>query len=462
MNTYLVNFELMGYKTITLEEATEMDSSNIIIFIDTDVNNSIKDYYNRIKELIISRNRVILVTIGEDKNEVGKALGALMCSYNKYDIYSVESKEIIDSNYIEIIKERTPGYTEVCTFVGGEITAYSEISTILLGIESLVSEGNIEGLGVFLEQHMNSIEHLTSILDSMKQIVEESNSQELASTIENLKKEVEDYKERVVNTENSIIKLESENKTLASNLEAYKRKLQEEIENAESLKGTQSDTEHMVIKEYKETNTSIIKCKTQRIIYFKEISRIPYINSMVLALMTRIKMQCKVRLLIYDNNNSLDIYRPLTGIDTKEYMSKRELYSGNKEVMLIVEPNQAILKDILEYSKEPNDVVIIYDRMKKKENLVSGNNVHKFYVMNSSFDYKQSKNIFNITDKSSIITMSRSIGKDVLDIPTIEQYQEATEASKKSKYFKLVTAISKKLLIDSILQKVRFKDIIKK
>lgn len=459
MHTYLVGLNVIGYKTITLDEVNSIANSTIIIVTYND-ESKVGDYYDKVKELLTSSNRVILITVGETCN-VSESLISLMCSYRKYDIYNVMDKNIIDNEYIQTIIDRKPEYIEASTYLGGKYTGYSEINSILLGIESLVEQGDIEGLKDFIETHMNSIENLTTIIDSMKQSVEECNSTELVNEIKELTAQLTQYKNKVDTVEMNMSKLLEEKQSMQENLVKCKEQLKKEQLTVEELQTAQLNggAGGPIIREYTEINTSLIKCKTQKVLYFKEVSKIPYINSMILALMARIKIKCKVKLLIYDNNSSIPMYSPLTAIDTKEYLSKRELYCGKKEVVLISEPNSIILTDILQYSNDPNTIVIIYDRMKKKENLVSGNNIYKFFVLNSNSEYNRVANSLNITDKSTVIAQSKIQGVNALDIPYIKDYANCTESGKSSKYFKAISTVANKPLIESILKQIRFDSI---
>ena len=462
MARYTVNHDIAesDRREITDEELTLGEQGLVVVVLDKSTNDQLYSYYNKVLELILSKNRLILIMVGSESN-IRKPICTLMCSYRCYDMYSVDSVNIIDKDYIENLESRESSYEEVQTFIGGDITAYSDLNTIFLGIENLVNEGNIQGLKVFLEQHISSVGSFTEVIDYMRRVVDSVNSGELQTKIKELKQVLE-YTKRDLETKHREHKeAETENMKLKEDLVSSQKELTRAIAKTEELQN-QSAPKATVIKTYTEINTALIKCKTKIVIYFKEVSRIPYINSLVLALIESIKIRkIRVKLVIYDNKSSLSsVYKPLNVIGSAEYMSKRESFAGKTEVFVVVEPNAIILDDILTHNTPAYDVVVIYDRMKQANDIVTGNNVHKFFVINSSKDFNEVQSILKITDKSAIITRPDSrIGTEVLDIPKIEGYSGLTGTSKMSKYMKIATAISKKPLVSTITDRVRLSTI---
>ena len=64
--------------------------------------------------------------------------------------------------------------SEVQAYIGGDVTAYSDMSTILFGIESLVEEGNIDGLKNYVEDRILSIEKLTVTLNNIEAVTSDA------------------------------------------------------------------------------------------------------------------------------------------------------------------------------------------------------------------------------------------------------------------------------------------------
>ena len=176
------------------------------------------------------------------------------------------------------------------------------------------------------------------------------------------------------------------------------------------------------------------------------------------------KKKLKCKLLIYDSQSELyKAYDPLTIFNGSEYINLKGTLISTTKQFVVSEPNPSILQDIL-MSDQCFDVVVIYDRMKGIKDIVSGNNVTKFFVMNSKHDYEKLKPVLKIPDTSNIITsIGSSIGKSkdgtidkqLLDIPTISNYHMATDSAKTAKYIKLATSINNTALIDTIIKKSR-------
>lgn len=445
MDKYIVNYNIQGLlrKQITDKELTEGEDNLVVVVLDKSTNDQLYTYYNRIRDIILSKNKVILIIVGEE-SDISKPISMLMGAYRKYDIYKVESLDYVDSSYIDEINEHTPTYEEVQLYIGGDITAYFELNTILLEIDKFIKNMDTEGLIDFLEKNIISVSKFTDVVDYMKQIVDSVYTEKLR-----VEQEIANMDMRIKDAEIKNTKLESELETAKATLERYKK---------------QETNGAPIIKTYQELNLLLINYKVKTVIYFKEISQIPYINSMVSALFDYLKsLHYRAKLLIYDNRFGMSaLYKPLNVIGGAEYNLKADDYAGKVEKLVIVEPVQKILEDVLTYGSNTNeyyDVVIIYDRMKQPNDLVAGNNVYKFYVLNSNKDFKETQAISSISDKSSIITRSdidiEKIGTDVLDIPKINGYNKDTDYAKLAKYIKAVTTISNKPLLNTILDKSR-------
>lgn len=465
MAVYLINHAIEGIKTkdINDEELIKGNDNTIVLVLGKEQNDQLIPYYKGVADILVSRNRLIAVSIGDECN-IAKAIFNLMASHRNYNIYNVNSREVIDREYIDAIINRDPTFDEVQTFVGSDITAYSDISVIVMGIQSLIREGDIEGLKSFLERHLMTIYKFPEVVDYMKYLVDISNSGDLEDRLNELRNLVDKYKAELFEKDEKCRQLEEDNQKIKWELNKIKGEYSLLKNKAEELE-KQAATVGPAIRTYNEINTSLIKCRTSIILYFKEISKIPYINSFVTMLLEILKTRkLRVKLLIYDIANGLSgLYRPLNVVGSEEYMMKREAFKTSVEKFVVVEPNPVILNDILTYSAEPYDVVIIYDRMKQVKDLVVGNNVAKFYVINSLKDYNEACNIFGAIDKSFVITRPYSrIGKEVLDIPTIENYSNLTDGAKIARYSKLMTSVSNKPLVETILEKSRIAALLKK
>ncbi len=114
-------------------------------------------------------------------------------------------------------------------------------------------------------------------------------------------------------------------------------------------------------------------------------------------------------------------------VDSAAFESNKAVLLNKTPKFVVTEPAPQILKDILQSINPQFDVLIIYDRMKQATDLVEGNNVYKFWVVNSFNDYNTTKNLFKIDRTDTIITSPASrIAPDVIDIPRIKAYEAET------------------------------------
>ena len=100
--------------------------------------------------------------------------------------------------------------------------------------------------------------------------------------------------------------------------------------------------------------------------------------------------------------------------------------------------------------------------MRENTDIVSGNNVTKFYVINSSVDYRELAPILKIPDTSHVITHAHSTITDYktheqkfLDIPFITGFNTLTDSAKTNKYLKAITQLTKEPLVTTIFKKAR-------
>ena len=471
MIRYIINENLHGFQKASINDTTFAEENNnvIVILIDKSCEQNTGNYYRLIDKCLRNHNRVILVSVADD-NKLFKPLASLMTTFSAYDIYEVADRNALTAKFIEKVEKRNPDYNEVQTFIGGDVTAYSDLNNILYGIESIINEGNIESLKAFIEEHMGSIENLTFTINNMKKTCDIFNSDELIDEINKLKKNIEDENKKVEELSKSIedTKLDRDKYKAAS--ENLQIKLNGMQDTNEQLK-MQNETAGSVIHTYKDVNTQMLKCRAKIILYFKEISYIPYMNSLITNIMQVLEMQgYSNKLLIYDSTAGIyDMYKPIQIITGKEFDSQKDTLVNKTPKFVVAEPNQMILESIL-LSERCFDVVVIYDRMKGYTDIVSGNNVTKFYVINSAHDFDSVSAKLKLLDTSFLIThVNSSLPKDqkrnlkrtgeglptFLDIPYIEDYSKSTESAKVSKYLKLKTQQSKLPLVNTILEKSR-------
>lgn len=458
MDKLIVGHKVFGYDTVNVKDPKLVESKTeveLVIVTSALSNEPLKDYYKAVVNVLKNRGNVILIGVKEESS-LFRPLAALMASYRAYDIYTVMDKEVITAPYLKAIENRKPDFNEVQTYIGGDIAAYTEMSTLMIGIEELVQQGNIENLQNFLEQHMASIESLTNVLDYMKALCESYNSDNLADKIESLEKLVEKHKNETSKLTGKVQVLTDEKAQINSELSKLRTEVARLRENNEALKAA-SESPSTIISSFTPCRTTECECKVNNIIYFKEISYVPYVNSLVTNMVEIYKKNGKkVKLLIYDNKTDLyDTYKPLNIVSGKTFVSSRDMYIKTVEKFVVSEPAPNIIKEIIGQENAP-DILIIYDRMKTIQDIVEGNNVTKFFVLNSKHDYEKLVKSLKILDESRIITRSdEEFSSVVIDIPCIPNYKSASDSKKIVTYMKLATAITKRNLMDEISTKSR-------
>lgn len=472
MQKYIIDHKVHGYTPIEIDDMDTISlikDSEVVIVASSKCAQSLGNYYKATSKLLQNQNRVILIGIEEDNMSYFKALASLMVTYKAYDIYTVGESDIVAGPYLLNIEKREPDITEVQNYIGGDITAYNDLVTILFGIESLVEEGHIEELRDFLEQHILSIENLTTTIDGMKKKCQMFNSDELFDKIKELQEKnnklQDDYEQQKVEANN----FKHDKEQLEVDIKELRRENQKLSAQNEEL-SNEAGYGKSVIKTYNTINTQSLQCKSKMILYFKEISYVSYTNTLVSQIQQVLEAyKLKVKLIVYDTQTNLYMtYKPLPIITGRDYVGQKDTLIHKNRVFVVAEPNQSILNDILT-SEQCFDVVIVYDRMKEQNDVVSGNNVTKFYIVNSSKDFKEIKGATKITDTSYIITHAHSSidnlsnGKSdrkFLDIPYINAFNTLTESAKTNKYMRLETSFTGQRLIDTILSKSRINTLI--
>lgn len=461
MDKYLINSDLHGYnkQEINSFDASDVKDSLIITVVNKSCDDKVCAYYKMVRNALSNFNRVILIGV-DDENRVFKTLACLMTTYRAYDIYTVDSEESLSIKEVLAMEDRHPDLTEVQTYIGGDVTAYSDMSAILFGIESLVSEGNSDKLKEYLNEHMLSIENLTSTLDSMKKTCDIFNSDELIDKINKLVEEKKELSAEIDVKDTKLKGLEYDKTKLKVDYETLQRENRKIVSEKEAMEAS-ANLGGNVLKAYKPIKTPLIHCRTKIVLYFKEISYVQYVNSLVTHLLYMLTsvMKIKAKLLIYDTQtNMYSSYGSLRIVSSQAYISSKHGLISKNKAFVVSEPNSSIIKDVLE-SDQSFDVVIVYDRMKNPIDVVEGNNVYKFFVINSSQEFSKMYKELKIKDLDYVITRPGStIGlheKDTfegsyIDIPSIDDYSKATNSAKLSKYIRLASMNDKQNILNKI------------
>ena len=451
-----------------------MISEEVGVFILSE-ETDIKRMYKILRIMLENKDKRIILIDTSEKEEHNNILKMLMVSYKAYDIYE-NSFENVSMEYISSIIDRKPGREEVITFIDPTMEAYSEATIVILELLEAVRERNIDNLIDVVESNIEIIQNSLQLIENLKIIVErlydvESNienknrheakidteSMEELEKLKNRIKELERHEEEkkeaidllgVLREENTTLREEMVEKDRTMGILAESEKINKD--KVQELQDSLNKSEG-VIKTYLEINTrNIAGCKTKIIVYFKEIAPIPFISSTIKNFVEVIRMTRKinVRLLIYDNVSSfLASYQPIPVINSREYVSNKNTVVNILSSMVIIEPNQAILESILKSSNA--EIVVIYDRLKVDKDIVVGNIVFKYWILNSRREY-------SLFEKSQKIQKERIITRpgvfpESLAISEIKEYGERTESGKLMAYADMMnTGIKKGRVFESI------------
>lgn len=459
-NRFIINHDLSGYTRVEIDDTRLLDCNNIVVLILNDgTSTALHSYYNQVREIILSGAKLICICIGKE-SKIRKAIMMLMTLYKSYNIYRVESIDIVDDEYIAALEEREPDLTEVQQYIGGDMAAYSEINTILFGISNLVNTGDLEGLKVFIEQHVESLESSIEVIEYLRKSTDNANSGELNSIINILKSKLSENTKEVANLNAEVKQYKLDNDKLNDRVQTLSKDLQRVNRKAADLEDQLSSVgdSSAVISTYRELNTSLIRCKTQNILYFKEISYVRYTNSLInnLFLLLKNVYKDRIKLLIYDNRVGIPgLYKGLSIINTNEYLSNKSKIIKTTTKMVVPEPNPVFLDDILTSINPQFDVVIVYDRLRQPPDLVCGNNVTRTFIVNSASNLSAAKESIRVSPNNLIITNDSKIPGS-LQIGSIPDYSNSTESARIAKYARLpASAGSSDKLINAILTKAR-------
>lgn len=455
---YIVNESVMGCERVEITDEKLISDKDQLVYVvlneSTADASCLKTYYNSIKAMLKNNVKVFIVMVAET-SKIRGSICNLMQLFGNYNVYQVPDENFISSAYLDTLPERTVTYDEMAQYLQNDIVAYDDMDTVLQGVQECINRNDAEGLKTLIEGHLPTIEAAPTVFSQMKNSIDQANSGVLQDKIANIKAQLEEANELNEKKQTEIRQRESTIDDLNSSLKDAKRQLTQTKADMEELK-LQVQNAGPAIRSYQTVKTQLLKCKTEHIIYIKEISRIPYINSFVLMLQEMIKQfRYTSKLLIYDNTSQAQVtYGNMQQVDSAAFESNKAVLLNKTPKFVVTEPAPQILKDILQSINPQFDVLIIYDRMKQATDLVEGNNVYKFWVVNSFNDYNTTKNLFKIDRTDTIITRPASrIAPDVIDIPRIKAYEAETQDNGKfAKYKGVQTTICKQPLMPHFLK----------
>lgn len=424
-----INLDSGDYECVGIDrrELIEGKENIVIVYLGIESNYKLADYYNVIKQILNPKNmnRVILLT-KESETNIYKQISMLCVMNGAYDIYSVENVplESLNADYLNKLIERKGSIDEIQTFIGADIAAYDEMSSILADLEKLVASGDTEAIQNMIADKQEVVINIPYVIDYLKAVVDNHNSgvdvklKQMESKLIELQTVLAERDASLKTKVESISNLEASALKNEQSLAEYRKnckELEERLANSYS-KNTGSSGKISRYKPLDIKKTSDYG-QLKSIIYFKEISPVHYIKSFIKHLIdyTNIVFQkdgkdkgaetpLKIKVVVYDRPTAFGpLYKGFDTIDGATFNEKPGMVKSANS-LLVTEPVMGITEAIL---KGGFDIVIIYDKLKDKEDLVTGSLVSNYYVIANNTDYNNIKNY-----KSKMIFPNRVITND--------------------------------------------------
>lgn len=399
--------------------------------------------YKYIKKSMETSGSTRVIFVGEIENEY-KQICMLMMTYKNYNVYNVEEIAEIDEEYLDVICERECTADEIETFFGPEMAVYPEMADILNMVADYIKAGDMDGLISYLSRNTDKILSMSGLIKFIQSVIDElsMNSENRALTDESeLKKHVDKLRSELSRAKSEYDVLNRQSFEKSNTITAQENEIEQLKAKLEELSLTKSAsklvTAYTTLSLDKFVSTSVASSKTPKIrevIYFKELNPCRFINTFVTLLNTVLSVinGVNTKLLIYDNKSFHNIkYKPLKVVDLETYVKDKDTALAKLDKMVVVEPGRFILEDTL----MEKECVIIYDRLGKQDDIVSGRHVHKFYVVNSIKDIHvlESQNDFDMT---KVIT-NVGVSKKCISIREIKEFKSMTMNGRISAYINM-------------------------
>lgn len=469
------NIDSFVLHSITSTELLEATNSTVVVYLNMDANDRWVDYYRGIKAVLTNNNNKLLLLLAPEEPNLTQMIINLCLLYNTYDIYKQTPGIEITKDYIDELLSRTTSKDEVQMYISKEAVAIDSVSEALLKLRELSEEGNFEELQNYVIGNLDLIKEYPSILDSLRalldpldKIKEEDFKQlekEYAKVQSDLKQAMADkaklgesLRDKAAINKQLQDEIQAEQGKVKKATELYS-KLSEEAEGLKNennrLKDTLEKSDSIGLSLYSTIRMSAISGnKAKVVIYFKEIGRPRYFNTLIKYLMFHLNKlpasNGKVKLMIYDSRKDFSVaYADMKVASEENYFAER-IDIINRNQVVFMDTNPGYLGD--SFTQGPYEYFIIVDRLGKKEDLVEGSNVIKFWTFYSKHEYMNyMKRLGDIPPLFSILTDSPKT-KDVINILTVLDYPQ-TETAQYAKYFKMVNTSSSKTIFEEILSK---------
>lgn len=423
------------------------------------------DFYYWIRTALKEDKSNVYLIVADTIDSTCRQLCMLMLTYGSYNIYSTESVDDIDDEYIEAIEGREATIEEIGIYFGKDMETYPSAGEMLTEIVRLLRYSDVESVVKYVSDNREKIKSMSGLLDYMKKVIDElslmvhDSRNEAVSTGNNdaFQKKVDELRADLGRAELEAKVTKGKNEELITTVNDQTAEIARLKEEIESIRNTKSKAavirDYMTLDVNKFKNSQSLNARTPRIkeiLYFKEINPCSYISTFITMLqvvLTQIDM-IDSRVLIFDEDKFSNVkYKPLRVINSEQYESDREKIAKANNTMVVTEPAVSILADAL----VDNECLIIYDRLGGEADLLSGKDVHKYWVVNSLKDIHALESVVEV-DKKRVIT-NVGVSKSCWSIRTIKNFKEMTLNAKLSAYLHMTNmGEDTRPVIDAIIQ----------
>jgi hypothetical protein len=450
----LVNSSVTGIDSVTISVLGDVNiakQQEIIFVCNKDAKDFPSSVYVFLRDCLRQGKRLFLVVIGDCDHRLFSNLFVL---FGAYDIYNLQDEQMLNERFLRGVVTRKCGIDDVAAYVGCEAIAYATLDTVLLKLAERADELDIS------DADADALVGGAEVLTYLKAVDTESNYKEKDSVITELRASLASATEAQSRLESELAVAGDSISNLTDRLEVARARV-DELETAAPTTQITDVRGSMVIQPACLTDT--LMTDTKYVIYIKELTQIPYINTFIKYLTDYIRTRklagkrlvCK--LTIFDFSGVPKMYHPIPYVTGDEYMARRMEMAGARMEVAISTPQMAVLSDLLtgKYGgadTAPN-VLVVYDRTRQCEPIVRGKNVTSFYVCHSQASLERLAEDYNVRDPSRIITRSDVfIHEQQLDIPRIKDYASfESESRRKRAYLGLKTRYGQQPLMDTLL-----------
>ena len=450
----LVNSTVTGIDSVGINVLADVNiqKQQEVIFV---CNKDAKDFpstvYIFLRDCLRNGKRVFLIIVGDSDHRL---YSNLMVLFGAYDIYNIADERMLNERFIRGIVSRKCGIEDASQFVGCDAIAYGNLDAVVLKVAERADELDIS------DTEADALIGSAEVISYLKAVDAEFNYKEKDRVIESLKSSIEKVTSEKEQLDSDLAVAKDSISNLTSRLEVARARV-DELESAPQVQQTTTVRGAMIVQPTCLTDS--LMTDTKHVLYFKELTPIPYINTFIKYLTDYIrtrkmggkKVVCK--LTIFDFNGTQRLYNPIPFITGDQYMARRMEMAGSRMEMAIATPQMAVLSDLLtgKFSGADTapDVLIVYDRTYQHTDIVSGKIVTKFFVCHSRGAVERFAQDFHIKDPSRIITTSDTfIHSSQLDIPRIKDFKNfESESRRKRAYLGLRTRYGQQPIMDAVL-----------